>query len=410
MQSAAGELTITTRGRRYGIARDADGFALVDLALPGPPVIDHFPPGRDGWNLAWRRLTALDAAAAAPPALALSGPGEAPGGALREEGSPRVGRSSTRSPRADLDAVGYAGAAVAVVGVALGAIGLFPAYLGGASLASQPDGLWPHVVVLATWAASAVLLLGGGRVARIGAALGTGAGAVTLGLLVADLGSAPGQPAGATGPGIYLSLAAWLACSAAFTVALVSHERAARAAASAGPSRRAPRRVGGLAMLGVAVAIGAAVLFAPPWDSYSIASAATGAHQTVTAGNVFANPGLAIAGDLLAMVAVVAVALYAYLGSRDLGAVGSGLLAGSTLVLFSQIVSALAQSAPSPAAFGIGAAAAASAQVTVGAGFTSWFYLYCACVAAGAVLTLGVATARRAPRDPSRSLQAGAPA
>ena len=76
------------------------------------------------------------------------------------------------------------------VGVALGIAGLFPSYLGGASLAGEPAELVPHAIYLATWALSAVLILAGGTRMRVGALLGLGTSAVTLGLFIADAGTA----------------------------------------------------------------------------------------------------------------------------------------------------------------------------------------------------------------------------
>lgn len=399
MESATAELTVTTRARRYGIGHDELGFAVVDLAAPGSPPVDRFPPGRAGWNLAWQRLQVLEGHRGRTGAPA-PGPGAVRAGDL---GGPAVAAglaaAEVRGRPTALDVVDLAAAAGAAAGVALGVAGLFPAYLGGVSLASRVDGLWTHVVYLATFAAASALLAGGGRVARAGAALGSGLAAVTLGLFLADIGTDPGHPAGATGAGMVLSVAGWLVCAVSFAVALASHERAARSvgAPATRPSRLGPRRAlpVPLASAGLVVAILAAALFAPPWDRY-VVTALAGTSEVLTAGNVFSGPGLAVAGDVLAMVAVVAVAAYAVLRARDLTAVGAGLLAGSALALVAQIVSALAEPAPGPAAFGIGGAAAARAGVTITAGFTAWFYLYCAAVAALVLIATGVALARRA--------------
>ncbi len=403
MELASAEVTITTSGRRYAIGRDADGHAVVDLDTPGTPAVDHYPPGRDGWNRAWRSFNALerrpDSHAVEPATVAGTWGAPAPDrGTRTAPGAPRPAGELTPAP--EETAIPAAAAAAAAIGIVAGVAGLFPTYIGGASLASHTDGLLPHVVYLAGWAAAAALLLAGGRVVRAGAALGTGLGAVTFGLFVADLGTAPGQAAGAVGPGMYLAFAGWLICTAAFTGALVSLLRADRRAPGGRPgvARRvalALRRAGPGGAVGLLVAVGAAVTFAPPWDRYTLSSALSGAHETVTAGNVFANPALAITGDVLAMVAVVAVALYALYAARDAGAIGAGLLAGSILALFAQVVSALAQPAPSPADFGFGGSAAAGAQVAVSAGFTGWFYLYCAFVAAAAAIAGALVIAGR---------------
>ena len=73
------------------------------------------------------------------------------------------------TPGRSTSAAGLLGA-----GVACGIAGLFPAYLSGASLASVPANLVPHVIYLATWLASALLdpargnLAAGGCAARAG--------------------------------------------------------------------------------------------------------------------------------------------------------------------------------------------------------------------------------------------------
>ena len=68
--------------------------------------------------------------------------------------------------------------------------GLFPAYLGGSSLAQQAYQLIPHVIYLAVWTAGAVLILLGGARLRLGALLSLGLSVVTFGLFFADAGTA----------------------------------------------------------------------------------------------------------------------------------------------------------------------------------------------------------------------------
>ena len=111
-------------------------------------------------------------------------------------------------------------AALLGVGVILGIAGLFPAYLGGVSLAQQPDQVPPHAIYLAVWTASAVLILLGGARLRIGALLSLGLSAVTFGLFFADAGmaiSASGTAGG--GAGLVLSLIGWVACAAGTVLA-----------------------------------------------------------------------------------------------------------------------------------------------------------------------------------------------
>ena len=87
-------------------------------------------------------------------------------------------------------------------------------------------------------------------------------------------------------------------------------------------------------------AIGTAITFAPAWDSYTL-RAASGATQTLTAGNAFANPAPVIIGDVVVMVALVGVVIIAALWRPvRLGAV---LLAGAAIPMVAQAISALVQ-------------------------------------------------------------------
>ena len=87
-----------------------------------------------------------------------------------------------------------------------GSPGLFPAYLGGSSLASSAADLVPHLIYLAGWAASAALILKGGRRMRVGALLGLGVSAVTFGLFFADAGEVIADGAHIMGAGLVLGL------------------------------------------------------------------------------------------------------------------------------------------------------------------------------------------------------------
>ena len=111
-------------------------------------------------------------------------------------------------------------AAIALMtGVALGLAGLFPAYLSGASLVQQPAQLVPHVIYLAVWTASALLIASGGARQRMGALLALGMSIVTFGLFFADLATVISGGAGLLGPGLVLGLAGWLAAAAGSVLA-----------------------------------------------------------------------------------------------------------------------------------------------------------------------------------------------
>lgn len=293
-----------------------------------------------------------------------------------------------RARRSDLVAAGLLGG-----GVGVGVASFFPAYLNGASLGSQPAELVAHALPLAGWAVAVLLLVvGSERAGAIAGGLGLGVGVVGLGFNLADVGSA--ISGGRGGSGLVLSVVEWILAAAGSTVAVLplllrpAREEAGRI--------RPNRRLAGLA---VAAGVGAAVLFAPPWDRYVVALTRIGRTTVITAGNAFANPAPVIAGNVLVMVGIVAGVLVALLVRHV--RVGAALLAGVVLGLTGQIVSALVQwRAPVPASqFGLNPVSAAAAGFHVGSGFTGFFYGFCACVAVLAVAGVARATApaRSAP-------------
>ena len=268
-------------------------------------------------------------------------------------------------------------AALLGAGVILGIAGLFPAYIGGASLAQQPDQLTPHVIYLAVWAASAVLILLGGTRLRLGRLLSLGLSAVTFGLFFADAGtaiSAAGNSGG--GAGLVLSLIGWVVCAAGTVVAFLGgHGSRSRAAASSGPAGALARPRGsalGPIVLVVLAGLGAAAAFAPSWDSFTL----RGQVQTVTAGNAFSNPGLVIAGDVVVMLVFAAAVIAAALWRP--ARYGAVLLAGAVVPMAAQAISAIVQvgSTPGPTQFGIPAATARQLGITISAGLTPAFWIY----------------------------------
>ena len=260
--------------------------------------------------------------------------------------------------------------------MACGLAGLFPSYLSGGSLAQEPTELVPHVIYLAVWAASAVLIVSGGIRQRMGALLALGMSIVTFGFFFSDLGTVLSGGAHLLGPGLVLGLAGWLACTAGSVLAF-------RLRSADGPRKLDARQRGPVVTLVVAVlaALGAAISFAPSWDSYTLRTAA-GLANTITAGNSFANPGPVIAGDVAVMVTLVAVvALAALWRPVRLGAV---LLAGAAIPMAAQAISALVEvSEPvSAASFGVSPAQAARLGLTISTGLTPAFWIYCAFVVA----------------------------
>ena len=164
------------------------------------------------------------------------------------------------------------------------------------------------------------------------------------------------------------------------------------------PGRPESRGIGLVVAL-ILAAFGAAVAFAPSWDSYVLRTAA-GVRQSLTAGNAFANPAPVIVGDVAVMVSLVAVVAAAALW-RPVRA-GAALLAGAVIPMVAQAVSALVQvsEGASPAQFGISPAQAAQAGLTIDSGVTPAFWIYGAFVVALIAACAWMLAASRRP-DPA---------
>lgn len=394
------KVTISHRGAKYEIGRGKRFYGIWVSGAPQSDPIDRWPESREGWEQAWARFVAIER----PETIAAV---QAPRGGLT---LPRRRRpaAAERGPRRRglAGPAGIAaGAGLLGAGVLLGVTGLFPGYVGTQSLASQADQAVPHVLYLVTWAVSAALIAAGLRSrsgswagsgsARIGALLGAGLSAVTFGLFFSDLGQVIAGGASLLGPGLILSLLGWLACATGSALALAASMRRP-VAAGAMPGGVGPGAPGGpapgpgagglsrpraadagpvtLLLLG---AIGTVAAFAPSWDSYTLTQASTGATQTVTAGNAFANPGAVIAGNVAVMVAVVGVAVLAALWRPARH--GAALLAGAILPLAAQAISALIQAGEpaTPQMFGISQSQAQAAGLAISSGLTPIFWVYC---------------------------------
>jgi hypothetical protein len=361
-------VTIAYRGATYEIGRGRDYYGIWAAGAPRSKPLESWPDTAEGWSAAWARFVAMETPDTIGPADRNA---SAPGARVTAAGQGFSGALGARG-----------GAVVAgillAVGVALGVAGLFPAYLGGSSLAQQPYNLVAHVIYLAAWSASAVLILLGGTRQRIGALLATGVSVVTFGLFFTDAATAitGGSRAGA---GLVLSLLGWLACAAGSAVAFWL--RPAGTAGYASPLHRPRASELGPVVLLVLAGLGAAAAFAPAWDSYTLRTA-SGQTQTLTAGNAFANPGLVIAGDVAVMVALVAVVVAAALW-RPMRH-GAVLLAGAIIPMAAQAISAIIQASEpaSPAQFGISSAQASQLGLTISSGLTPAFWIYCAFVGA----------------------------
>jgi hypothetical protein len=394
---------ISHRGEKYEIGRGKRFYGIWAVGAPYDAPVDRWPENPDGWRQAWARFAAIEVPGTIAavtrdrkglPARLLRR-GQAGGAAA---GSGAAGTVARLRP-------GHGGALLVgegllVLGVVLGLAGLFPGYEGGQTLLSQGDQVVPHLCYVIGWMVTAALVaLSVARpsnAARLGALFGLGLSAVTLGLFVADLGEVVSGRA-ALGSGLVVSLLGWAACTAGSALALkATGKRAAqpgepgeqaqggqaqggqaqgRQAEPSGPARPGRGHAGPLALL-VLAAIGTAAAFAPSWDSYTLAIATTGTSQTITAGNAFDNPAMVIAGNVIVMLAVVAVAALAALWRPPRQ--GALLLAGAIVPLAAEVPSALIQVSQqaTPSMFGISSSQAAAAGLTISAGLTGIFWVF----------------------------------
>jgi hypothetical protein len=337
---------------------DGPGFAggPAEAGFAGGPGGPGFAAGPGGAGFAGGPGAAGGPGYAAGPAFAAGSLGR-PAETVAAE-APPIGRGRA-----------LVAAGLLALGIVCGIAGLFPTYVSGASLASDSADLVPHLIYLAAWAAAAVLIFRGGPLARIGALLGLGTGVVTFGLFLADAGTPIAGGASLLGAGLVLGFLGWFFCTAGSAAAL--------GRGAAGFPRRAFGREIAIVALLVAAAVGAAISFAPSWDSYLL-RVATGASERVTAGYAFANPGPVIAGDVAVMVALVAAVVVAALWRP--ARLGWALAAGAVIPMAAQAISALIQAGQpvSPALFGYSAAVARAAGLTISQGLTGWFWAYCA--------------------------------
>ncbi|HEY3648195.1 MAG TPA: hypothetical protein VGL33_09515 [Streptosporangiaceae bacterium] len=374
-------VTITYRGTTYEIGRGSGFYGVWTVGGPRSQPLDRWPETPEGWTAAWTRFVTIET----PDTIVPVGRNTPPvgAGAVREGGEPGpFGDSAMLTPAGAAlsgKATRIMAAALLGAGVILGIAGLFPAYIGTASLAQQPDQLTPHAIYLATWTASAVLILLGGARLRLGALLSLGLSAVTFGLFLADAGtaiSAAGNAGG--GAGLVLSLIGWVACAAGTVIAFLpgsrSGSRAARASRPGAVAQPRGSAVGPMVLV-ILAGLGAAAAFAPSWDSFTLRTAA-GQVQTLTAGNAFSNPALVITGDVVVMIAFAAAVIAAVLWRPARH--GAVLLAGATIPMAAQAISALVQvgEAHGPAQFGVPPATARQLGLTISAGLTPAFWIY----------------------------------
>ncbi len=409
------KVTITYRGAKYEIGRGRDFYGIWTTGGPRSQPLERWPETPEGWSAAWTRFASIEAPGAivpvgrrtppvgpsavrvhenpdpfgqntAPPGetaaetIVVAGTSTAPYGQFLGPHGQNTAPNGPRRPVASAVS-GRTGAIVAAallgVGVILGVAGLFPAYLGGSSLAQQSALLIPYVIYLATWTAGAVLILLGGARLRLGALLSLGLSVVTFGLFFADAGTAIAGGGNTGGAGLVLALVGWLACAAGSAAAFLHRPAGSPVPAGRPRSRARPRgaELGPVLML-VLAGLGVAAAFAPAWDSFTLRTAA-GQVQSLTAGNAFSNPGLVIVGDVAVMLALAAVVIVAALWRPV--RYGAVLLAGAVIPMAAQAISALVQAGggTSSTQFGISPAEASRIGLTISSGLTPAFWIYC---------------------------------
>jgi hypothetical protein len=197
-----------------------------------------------------------------------------------------------------------------------------------------------------------------------------------------------------TGAGLVLTLLSWLLCTLASVVAVLVWR--------AGAPGRPPGREAILAAALTGVAgLGAAIAFAPSWDSYTLTTP-SGFYRYLTAGNAFHNPWPLILGNVIVMIMLVAVVVLAAFWQPV--RLGAALLAGAAIPMVAQAFSAIAQLAggTSPQDLGIADGVAARIGLTITSGVTPAFWIFCAFVLALVLTCFRMLTAPEpAPPAPS---------
>jgi hypothetical protein len=446
-------VSIAYRGANYALGQGPQFYGIWPASAPAAAPLEWWPHTPDGWSGAWARFTSIEVPGSivqvyepvrvppapasrpmsqpqvsqpqvsppqvsppqvSPPLVTPAGPvqaqaqppvagqvppaGQVPSSAIGGPVTGWVGGLASRLPGPGTRSIVAAG--LLGIGVVLGIIGLFPAYTFGTSLAQQSFEVVPHVIYLATWTVSAVLVAIGGARLRAGALLALGMSIVTFGMFVADAGAPISAGSHVMGSGLVLSVLGWLVSTVGAIVAL----RRAPAGRLGRPVWH--ERVPAVAL--ILAGLGAAVAFAPAWDSFTLR--AGGQVQTITEGNAFSNPGAVISGDVLAMVAIAAVVIIATFW-RPLR-VGAALLAGAIIPLLGQVISALVQAGirPSPEQFGFTQAQANQIGLTISSGLTAIFWVFCAFVGTMILLCAWMLTVGDSPVQARMPHFAGYPA
>jgi hypothetical protein len=349
---------ISHRGRSYEIGRGPGFCAIWTFGAPDLQPAEWWPETADGWAAAWARFVFLEGPKNIVAVTQFPPPPDSP------PSSPVYEFDAVTTPRTKV------AAALLLIGVALGLIALFPSYIGGKSLVSQADQYVPHLFYLVAWGASAALILARrrGLSMRLGAFVAAGTSFVAFGYFFSDVGAVIDSGTHVMGAGLVLGVLGWIVCAAGSVVAL-------RVRPHGGPAKPSSRDIASILTV-VVPAVGVAITFAPSWDHYTL-STSSGASQSITVGNAFSNPAALISGNLIVMVALVAIVVVVALWRPVV--LGAALLAGAIIPMVAQAVSAFVQlGETTPGQFGISAAQASHAGLTIHSGLTLDFWIYCA--------------------------------
>ncbi len=372
-------------------AEEAAGLLRQAAGLAGPAR-------RAGDDTPSRAETTLQAPsapgmAAAPGAMATTPPAAAAvrGGAghprdertatqLSATSAPSTSGPATAGVTAPVPAAGGGRIRLAIallaVGIACGIGSLFPEYNGFGSLASATDSLVEYSGFLAIWVASLVLILSVRSPHGIGALLGLGTAAATLGVFLIDLSIAVTGSQARIGPGLVLALVGWICCTAGAAVA-IGHR-------PAGWPRLPRGHILAPAAGLVIAALGAALTYGPLSFSYTWTDA-SGRPGSLISGDLYPlSLSLPEAANLFLMVIFVAavVAAVLWVPARLGAAVAAGAIIPMALQAAFALV-AIAEFVP-PSADG---------------GVTSAFKAYCAFIVLGAISCGWLAAVRDAPRS-----------
>jgi hypothetical protein len=341
------KVVISYQGARFRLGRSQTFFAIYPDGMPLDQPLEQWPATPDGWSAAWIRFNEL----------------ETPGTIVQAQSQAAAWGGRTSAPALTGFKVTNA-SALLVIGVVFGAVGLFPSYWTGMTLISSGGELVPHLLYLIAWAVAAIGVLAGGNRARVGALLGLGTSAATLGLFVTDIG----EPGVSVGPGLILAAIGWVACTAGVLLALRGtwNPRALLLVRHSSPGVLA-----GAALLG-AVGIGAAVTYALSWNTLTFATA-QGELQTLAQGNISSQGGVDIFGSVLVMAAVILVPVAAGLWRN--ARIGAALLAGLMVPVVAQGISAVIETHDQTATYA--SSLKSSGDVFISYGLTPSFWLYC---------------------------------